>query len=30
MVVLSNDTDFETIEKYVYVIGETSPEIKVV
>jgi len=30
MVVLSNETDFETIEKYVYVIGETSPEIKVV
>jgi small subunit ribosomal protein S4e len=30
MVVLSNGTDFETIEKYVYVIGETSPEIKVV
>jgi small subunit ribosomal protein S4e len=30
MVVLSNGTDFETIEKYVYMIGETSPEIKVV
>jgi len=30
MVVLSNETDFETIEKYVFVIGETSPEIKVV
>ncbi|GFO98003.1 30S ribosomal protein S4 [groundwater metagenome] len=30
MVVLSNETDFETIEKYVYVIGETTPEIKVV
>jgi small subunit ribosomal protein S4e len=30
MVVLSNGTYFETIEKYVYVIGETSSEIKVV
>ncbi len=29
MVVLSNGNDFETIESYVYVIGETSPEIKV-
>ncbi len=30
MVVLSSETDFETIENYVYVIGETKPEIKVV
>lgn len=30
MVVLSNETEFETIENYVYVIGETKPEIKVV
>ena len=30
MVVLSNETEFETIEDYVYVIGETAPEIKVV
>lgn len=30
MVVLSNESEFETIETYVYVIGETAPEIKVV
>ncbi|MBU4076133.1 MAG: 30S ribosomal protein S4e [Euryarchaeota archaeon] len=30
MVVLSNETEFETIEKYVYIIGENTPEIKVV
>lgn len=30
MVVLSNECEFETIESYVYVIGETKPEIKVV
>lgn len=30
MVVLSNEQEFETIEDYVFVIGETTPEIKVV
>lgn len=30
MVVLSNETEFETIENYVFVIGETVPEIRVV
>ena len=30
MVVLSNEKEFETIENYVYVIGETVPEFKVV
>ncbi|VVB89121.1 30S ribosomal protein S4E [uncultured archaeon] len=30
MVVLSNEKDFETIENYVFVIGESTPEIKVV
>ncbi len=30
MVVLSNEKDFETIEDYVFVIGETTPEIKVI
>ncbi|VVB91340.1 30S ribosomal protein S4e [uncultured archaeon] len=30
MVVLSNESEFETVEDYVYVIGETAPEIKVV
>ncbi len=30
MVVLSNEKDFETIENYVFVIGETTPEIKVI
>ena len=30
MVAISNERDFETIEDYVYVIGETTPEIKVV
>ncbi len=30
MVVLSNEAEFETIEDYVYVIGETAPEIKVI
>ncbi len=30
MVALSNEREFETIEAYVYVIGETTPEIKVV
>ena len=30
MVAISNETEFETIEAYVYVIGETTPHIKVV
>jgi small subunit ribosomal protein S4e len=30
MVVISNEQEFETIEDYVYVIGENTPEIKVV
>jgi small subunit ribosomal protein S4e len=30
MVAISNEREFETIEDYVYVIGESSPEIKVV
>ena len=30
MVAISNETEFETIEDYVYVIGETTPQIKVV
>lgn len=30
MVAISNEQDFETIEDYVYVIGENTPEIKVV
>ncbi len=30
MVALSNEQEFETIEEYVYVIGENTPEIKVV
>lgn len=30
MVAISNETEFETIEDYVYVIGETAPQIKVV
>ncbi len=30
MVAISNDREFETIEDYVFVIGETAPEIKVV
>jgi len=30
MVALSNEKEFETIEDYVYVIGENMPEIKVV
>lgn len=30
MVAISNEREFETIEKYVYVIGETTPQIKVV
>lgn len=30
MVVLSNEKDFETIENYVFVIGENMPEIKVI
>ena len=30
MVAISNETEFETIEAYVYVIGETTPQIKVV
>ncbi len=30
MVVLSNEKDFETIEDYVFVVGETTPEIKVI
>jgi len=30
MVAMSNEQEFETIEEYVYVIGETTPEIKVV
>ena len=29
MVVFTNEKEFETIEDYVFVIGETSPEIKV-
>ena len=30
MVAISNEREFETIEEYVYVIGETTPHIKVV
>jgi small subunit ribosomal protein S4e len=30
MVAISNENEFETIEDYVYMIGETTPEIKVV
>ena len=30
MVAISNEREFETIEDYVYVIGESAPEIKVV
>ncbi len=30
MVALTNETEFETIEDYVFMIGETVPEIKVV
>ena len=30
MVAISNEQEFETIEDYVYVIGENTPEIKVV
>lgn len=30
MVVLSNEREFETIEDYVFVVGETAPEIKVI
>ncbi len=30
MVVLGNEKEFETIEDYVFVIGETTPEIKVI
>jgi ribosomal protein S4E len=30
MVAISNESEFETIEEYVYVIGETTPQIKVV
>lgn len=30
MVAISNESEFETIEDYVYVIGETTPHIKVV
>jgi small subunit ribosomal protein S4e len=30
MVAISNEREFETIEDYVYVIGENTPEIKVV
>lgn len=30
MVAISNESEFETIEDYVYVIGETTPQIKVV
>ena len=30
MVVLSNEKEFETIENYVFVIGESVPEIKVI
>ena len=30
MVVLSNENEFETIENYVFMIGESTPEIKVV
>jgi len=30
MVAISNEREFETIEDYVYVIGETTPQIKVV
>ncbi len=30
MVAISNEREFETIEAYVYVIGETTPQIKVV
>ena len=30
MVILSNEKEFETIENYVFVIGETAPEIKVI
>ncbi len=30
MVVLSNEADFETVENYVFVIGESTPEFKVI
>ena len=30
MVAISNERDFETIEDYVFVIGESTPEIKVI
>lgn len=30
MVAISNEREFETVEAYVYVIGETTPQIKVV
>jgi small subunit ribosomal protein S4e len=30
MVAISNEREFETIEDYVFVIGETAPEIKVI
>jgi small subunit ribosomal protein S4e len=30
MVVLSNEKEFETVERYVFVIGESTPEIKVI
>lgn len=30
MVVLSNEREFETVENYVFVIGESAPEIKVI
>ncbi|HEY9245679.1 MAG TPA: 30S ribosomal protein S4e [Candidatus Methanoperedens sp.] len=30
MVMMTNEKDFETIEDYVFVIGETAPEIKVI
>jgi len=30
MVVLSNEKEFETIEDYVFVVGESAPELKVV
>jgi len=30
MVAISNEKEFETIEEYVFVIGESTPEIKVI
>jgi small subunit ribosomal protein S4e len=30
MVALSNEKEFETVENYVFVIGESAPEIKVI